>query len=141
MGLFRQYGDDQKYKSVLRNGAMAAILLFLAVLTLFPIYYMVISSFGPPNEIGAASYTLFPKYVTLDSYKFFFGFSKSSFRWIVNSMIVAGVVTLSNVVFAGMAGYAFAKVRFPGSKVLFFLLLFAMMVPYQVTQVPLYILV
>ena len=141
MGLFRQYGDNQKYKSVLRNGAMTAILLFLAVLTLFPIYYMVISSFGPPNEIGAASYTLFPKYVTLDSYKFFFGFSKSSFRWIVNSMIVAGVVTLSNVVFAGMAGYAFAKVRFPGSKFLFFLLLFAMMVPYQVTQVPLYILV
>ncbi len=72
MGLFRQYGDDQKYKSVLRNGAMAAILLFLAVLTLFPIYYMVISSFGTPNEIGAASYTLFPKFVTLDSYKFFF---------------------------------------------------------------------
>lgn len=46
-------------------------------------------------------------------------------------MIVASTVTLSNVVFAGMAGYAFAKIRFPGSKILFFLLLFAMMVPYQ----------
>jgi|GEM_PF-6900996 len=52
MGLFRQYGDDQKYKQVLRNGAMTAILLFLAVLTLFPIYYMVISSFGPPMRLG-----------------------------------------------------------------------------------------
>jgi multiple sugar transport system permease protein len=39
-----------------------------------------------------------------------------------------------------MAGYAFAKVRFKGSKFLFFLILMAMMIPYQVTQVPLYIL-
>lgn len=51
---------------------MTAILLILGLLTLFPIYYMIISSFGAPNEIGAASYTLIPKYYTLDSYKFFF---------------------------------------------------------------------
>ncbi|MDF2934628.1 MAG: carbohydrate transporter permease, partial [Paenibacillaceae bacterium] len=50
-------------------------------------------------------------------------------------------VTLSNVVFATMAGYAFSKVRFKGRAVLFTILLAAMMIPYQVTQVPLYILV
>lgn len=141
MGLFRQYGKDQKYKLMTRNTIMAAFLLVLGILTLFPIYYMVVSSFGPPNEAGAASYSLIPRNMTLDSYKCFFAFSKSSLRWIINSVIVAGVVTLSNVIFAGMAGYAFAKIKFPGSKQLFFLLLFAMMVPYQVTQVPLYILV
>ncbi len=141
MGLFRQYGKEQKYKLIARNTIMAAFLLVLGIVTLFPIYYMVVSSFGAPNEAGAASYSLIPRNMTLDSYKFFFAFSKSSLRWIMNSVIVASTVTLSNVIFAGMAGYAFAKIKFPGSKVLFFLLLFAMMVPYQVTQVPLYILV
>lgn len=141
MGLFRQYGKDQKNKLMARNTIMAVFLLILGIVTLFPIYYMVVSSFGAPNEAGAASYSLIPRNMTLDSYQFFFAFSKSSLRWIINSVIVASTVTLSNVIFAGMSGYAFAKIKFPGSKVLFFLLLFAMMVPYQVTQVPLYILV
>ena len=82
-----------------------------------------------------------PKSFSLDSYKFFFDYSEYSLRWILNSMLVAGVVTLCNVIFASLAGYAFAKLRFPGCKFFFFLLLVAMMIPYQVTQVPLYILV
>ncbi len=140
MGLYRRYGEKDKYKERIRNVIIAAVLIFLAVVTLFPIYYMIISSFGAPTEAGGASYSLIPKSFTLDSYKFFFGYSKYSFRWILNSMLVAGVVTVCNVVFASLAGYAFAKLRFPGCKVFFFLLLVAMMIPYQVTQVPLYIL-
>lgn len=140
MGLYRRYGEKDKYKERIRNVIIAAVLIFLAVVTLFPIYYMIISSFGAPTEAGGASYSLIPKSFTLDSYKFFFGYSKYSFRWILNSMLVAGVVTVCDVVFASLAGYAFAKLRFPGCKVFFFLLLVAMMIPYQVTQVPLYIL-
>ena len=140
MGLYRRYGEKDKYKERIRNVIIAAVLICLAVVTLFPIYYMIISSFGAPTEAGGASYSLIPKSFTLDSYKFFFGYSKYSFRWILNSMLVAGVVTVCNVVFASLAGYAFAKLRFPGCKVFFFLLLVAMMIPYQVTQVPLYIL-
>ena len=49
-------------------------------------------------------------------------------------------VVIGNVIFASMAGYAFAKIRFKGSSFLFGLILVAMMIPYQVTQVPLYIL-
>ena len=140
MGLYRRYGEKDKYKERIRNVIIVAVLICLAVVTLFPIYYMIISSFGAPTEAGGASYSLIPKAFTLDSYKFFFGYSKYSFRWILNSMLVAGVVTVCNVVFASLAGYAFAKLRFPGCKVFFFLLLVAMMIPYQVTQVPLYIL-
>jgi multiple sugar transport system permease protein len=98
------------------------------------------SSFGEPVEAGASSYSLFIKNPTLRSYKFFFDFSKYSLRWILNSFLVASVVTITNVIFATTAGYAFAKLRFTGNKVIFFILLAAMMIPYQVTQVPLYIL-
>lgn len=141
MGLFRKYHGKQKYKQILRNTLIALILVAIAVITLFPIYYMIISSFGAPTEAGGASYSLIPKTFTLDSYKFFFSYSKYSMRWILNSLIVASCVTLSNVFFASLAGYAFAKLRFPGCQFFFFVLLVAMMVPYQVTQVPLYILV
>lgn len=141
MGLYRKYSGKERYKAVIRNTLLAIVLLSIALITLFPIYYMIISSFGAPTETGGASYSLIPKIFTLDSYKFFFSFSKYSLRWIINSGIVAASVTISNVIFASLAGYAFAKLRFPGCRFFFFLLLVAMMVPYQVTQVPLYILV
>lgn len=52
MGLFRNYYGKQKYKQYTRNGLIAMILIIVAVITLFPIYYMVISSFGAPTEAG-----------------------------------------------------------------------------------------
>lgn len=141
MGLYKKYIGKYKYKAKIRNTFIAVILLCIAVVTLFPIYYMIVSSFGAPTEAGGASYSLIPKAFTLDSYKFFFDYSRYSVRWLFNSLVVAVTVTVCNVVFASLAGYAFAKMRFPGCKFFFFLLLVAMMVPYQVTQVPLYILV
>jgi len=141
MSLYKKYSEKEKGKRTFRNTMIAMFLLILGLTTLFPICYMIISSFSQPIEAGAASYSIIPKNPTLSSYKFFFDFSKYSFRWILNSFIVGASVTVSNVIFASMAGYAFAKLHFPGAKVLFFLIIFAMMVPYQVTQVPLYILV
>ncbi len=141
MALYKSYSKNEKGKQFFRNGMIMLILVILAVATLFPIYYMIMSSFGAPVESGAASYSLIIKKPTLASYQFFFDYSKYSLRWILNSFIVAGSVTVFNVVFATAAGYAFSKLRFAGNKVLFSLLLVAMMIPYQVTQVPLYILV
>lgn len=138
-GLYSKHLNNRK-ALYLRNGAIAFFLLLLAVATLFPIYYMIVSSFGAPVEAGGASYSLFPKKLTLASYKFFFDFSPYSARWLINSLVVAVAVVLGNVLFASLAGYAFAKLRFRGKRLLFFALLSAMMIPYQVTQVPLYML-
>jgi len=137
------YSNHTGRKSVklARNTFMIIVLVLFALATLFPIYFMIISSFGDPVEAGALSYTLWPTKISLDSYKFFFDYSEYSYRWLLNSLIVAGSVTVFNVVFATLAGYAFSKIRFKGRNVLFFILLCAMMIPYQVTQVPLYILI
>ncbi|TJY42301.1 carbohydrate ABC transporter permease [Cohnella pontilimi] len=139
MALYKNTGNPARRIS--RNAAIGVLLLIFALATLFPIYFMVISSFGDPVEAGAMNYTLWPGKFTLDSYKFFFNYSKYSFRWLLNSLVVAGSVMVFNVVFASMAGFAFSKLRFRGRNVLFAVLLCAMMIPYQVTQVPLYILV
>lgn len=140
MALYKTYSNRDKKKQYLRNGIISIVLILMVLATLFPIYYMIISSFGEPIEAGAASYSLLIKKFTLESYKFFFNYSKYSYRWILNSFIVAGAVTITNVLFATTAGYAFAKLRFAGNKLIFFIILVAMMIPYQVTQVPLYIL-
>lgn len=140
MSLYKSYGGNKRYEIIYKGISMTFLLLF-AVATLFPIYFMIISSFGDPVEAGAVSYSLIPSKFTLDSFKFFFNYSEYSVRWILNSLLIASVATVSNVVFAGMAGYAFSKIKFPGRKWLFFLLLIAMMIPYQVVQVPLYILI
>lgn len=138
-GLYSQHLNRPWLRWV-RNGLIALVLILQAAATLFPIYYMIVSSFGAPVEAGGASYSLFPTTLTLDSYKFFFDFSPYSARWLLNSLIVGVITVLGNVVFASLAGYAFAKIRFKGKRFLFFALLCAMMIPYQVTQVPLYML-
>lgn len=140
MALFNNHLGNRAARYT-RNTIIVALLLLFALATLFPIYFMVMSSFGDPVEAGAISYSIWPGKFSLESYKFFFNFSEYTYRWLLNSLIVATVIMVSNVVFATMAGYAFAKIDFKGRNVLFAVLLAAMMIPYQVTQVPLYILI
>lgn len=138
-GLYSQHLRDPKIR-VIRNAVMGVFLFFFAVVVLFPLVYMLAWSFGPAQEMSSGSYAIFPKTWSMDSYRHFFQSSQYSVKWLWNSFVVAAATVVSNVIFASMAGYAFAKIRFKGSRFLFFFILMAMMIPYQVTQVPLYIL-
>jgi len=138
-GLYSQHLRDPKVR-VARNLVMGIFLFFFAAVVLFPLVYMLAWSFGPAQEMSSGSYAIFPKTWSLDSYRYFFKSNQYSVKWLWNSFVVAAATVVSNVIFASMAGYAFAKIRFKGSTFLFFLILMAMMIPYQVTQVPLYIL-
>lgn len=139
MSLYSSFNSSKKAGTI-RNILIMLFLLFFALVSLFPIYFMIGQSFGDPVEAGAATFSLLPRKFSLGSYAFFFDYSKYSVRWLLNSLIVASLTTLANVVFAAMAGYSFAKMKFKGQKWIFSILLIAMMIPYQVTQVPLYIL-
>lgn len=139
-GLYSQHLNNKKVL-YFRNTVITIVLVLLAVATLFPIVYMIMSSFGPNVATAGNMRTIFPSRWTLESYQAFFDFNEYSVKWIWNSVVVAVFTVLGNVVFASMAGYAFAKIRFKGSKLLFATILVAMMIPYQVTQVPLYILI
>lgn len=138
-GLYSQHLHNKKVL-YLRNTIITIVLVVFAAATLFPIVYMILSSFGPNVSTAGNMRTIFPSRWTLESYKAFFNFSPYSMRWIWNSLVVAAGTVIGNVLFASMAGYAFAKIRFKGNNILFALILVAMMIPYQVTQIPLYIL-
>lgn len=89
-----------------------------------------INIFKLPPEIFGAPPTLsnYAKVFTVTPYA----------RWILNTVIYAGFVTIGNLVFDAMAGYAFAKLRFPGKDVIFTVLLGTLMVPFPVTIIPVY---
>lgn len=139
-GLYSQHVNNKKML-YLRNTIIILVLVTLAVCCLFPLFYMIVNSFGPAVEAASSNRSVFPTSWSLDSYKAFFSFSEYSVKWLANTFVVSACQVLGNVVFASLAGYAFAKLKFKGKNFLFNLILIGMMIPYQVTQVPLYILI
>ena len=115
------------------------VLILGSISMIFPFVWMVLTSFKTQAESMAIPPQILPSHWNLDS--FVKALQSLPFT---NLYINTGLLILFRVIFAvvfsSMAGYAFAKIRFKGSKILFGLILVAMMIPYQVTQVPLYIL-
>lgn len=118
--------------------AATAVLLLWAVLTLFPLYWMILTAFSPPSEATIFPPRWIPSAVTLENFRWLFGHVAMG-RWFLNSFVVAGSVTLLSLLLNAMAGYAFAKLRFPRRELLFWLLLSLMMVPEIVTLIPVYV--
>ena len=139
-GLYSQHVNNKKML-YLRNTIIILMLVTLAVCCLFPLFYMIVNSFGPAVEAASSNRSVFPTSWSLDSYKAFFSFSEYSVKWLANTFVVSACQVLGNVVFASLAGYAFAKLKFKGKNFLFNLILIGMMIPYQFTQVRLYILI
>lgn len=117
------------------------LILTIGLLTVIsPFAWMVLSSIKPYGEIMHVPPTWWPSHATLDNYRSLFARLKIS-TYLFNSVLVAVAVTLGNIVFCSMVGYALAKVDFVGRRVVLFLVLGILMVPGVVTFVPLFILV
>ena len=116
---------------------MLAAGLFLVVI---PFLWMLVSSFKPEAEVRRVPPTWIPETTTLENYRTLF--TELDFpTYFVNSVVVALAVTVGNMVFCSMLGYALAKLEFPGKKALFVIVLGTLMVPGVVTFVPLFVLV
>lgn len=115
------------------------ILVLIAGSMLIPFFAMVNMSFSPSNEIFSYPPKLFSKHFTLDNYRNVFA-SIPVAKYFFNSLIVAVITTFGQVMFSAFAGYAFARLKFKGSGVLFLVLLITMMVPPQVNIIPLFFL-
>jgi multiple sugar transport system permease protein len=109
------------------------------VAMLMPFAWMLLGSLRTDAEIRANPTRFLPENPTLDNFTELFG--RLDFTtFFVNSVLVAVFVTLGNIVFSSMVGYALAKLEFRGKRVLFVLVLATLMVPGVVTFVPLFVL-
>jgi len=116
-----------------------AALLLLAVVTATPLVWMVSASLMADGEANSEPPPFFPSEVTWEHYRELFTRLDLG-RHFLNSLLLATAVTLSSLLLNSMAGYAFAKLRFPGRNRLFALLLAAMVIPAQVSMLPLFLL-
>jgi multiple sugar transport system permease protein len=113
-----------------------AILSIYALITLIPFIWALSASFKTLEEIVSGTVNFIPKHFTLDNYKQIFVEQKLFPRWMFNSLFIAVVGTALNLLFNSMAGYALARLSFPGKKSLFIIILAVLMIPGQVTMIP-----
>src|SRR5450756_58891 len=111
---------------------------FVAVIT--PFVWMILGSFKGQGELLRVPPTWWPESPTLENYRTLFG-KQSFLRYFFNSAFVAVVITVANVTFSSMVGYALAKLTFRGKKLVFALVMGTLMIPGMVTFVPLFVLV
>ena len=116
-----------------------AILIAYALLMFVPFAWSIITSFKTlPDSVRL---TILPDPFTLSAWEYAWTKLEPPLpRLFFNSAIIAVVVTVSNVVLGSMAGYAFARLRFPGREVLFLIVLATLMIPDQLRLVPVYLL-
>ena len=114
------------------------ILLTLgALIFLYPFIWMVLASLSPENQIG--NLTFLPSMLTLSSYKQML--SKIPIgRSFFNSLFVSSVITFGVLVFGSMVGYALSRLEFKGRNLIFYIIIFTMTLPFQITLIPQYIL-
>lgn len=120
---------------------LVTVLLWLsAVLVAFPFYWMIRSSLMLEKEIMRFPPIWIPPSPSLQNFADVL--TKQPFgRYIVNSLVVALIVTAGQLIVAAMGAYAFARLRFPGRDRIFLLYLATMIIPTQVTLIPQYVLI
>lgn len=124
-----------------RGAGRVIVPLLLAVatlITLFPFYAMVILSLKPAAGLTFPD-ALWPVGLTTEAYAEVLG-GNDLVRWVFNTLVYSLVSVVLVLLLASMAGYAFAKKRFPGRTAMFWSFLAMLMVPYHITLIPSFIL-
>ncbi|MET3987218.1 carbohydrate ABC transporter permease [Streptomyces sp. PvR034] len=118
----------------LASVALHGTLVVAAVIAVFPVLWILLTSLKPPQQ---AVSTDFIKDPTLDNYRYLVDHT-SFFTWFGNSVLVAGITTVLGVFIAATTGYAVSRFKFPGMKPLMWTLLVTQMFPMAILIVPLY---
>jgi multiple sugar transport system permease protein len=118
---------------------VAALVAAGAICVFFPFFWMAVTSLKTVPEIQRVPLTIAPdRWTNLDNFREVFHRQPFA-RFLLNSALVAAVSALSSVIVSSLAGYGFAKFRFPGHSVFFFAIVGILMVPFQSVVVPLYL--
>lgn len=128
----------QAHASRLIMGLAYLLLALTAVTMVFPFYWMVATSLKTEARVFAFPPEWIPNPPILDNYRYIF--TEIAFdRYVFNSLKVSLLWTLGVVLSSSLAAYAFARVRFRGRDTLFMITLAALMIPGQITMIPLYV--
>ncbi|HOA17594.1 MAG TPA: carbohydrate ABC transporter permease [Fervidobacterium sp.] len=118
------------------------LLIFLAIVWIYPYIWLFISSFKPAEDIYT---TFWPKSLTLDHYKFIFimanRFERPFVRAFFNSLFISTTVTFSVIITSALVGYAISRIKFKAGKTLFNFTIWQMLFPGFMFMIPLFVLI
>jgi multiple sugar transport system permease protein len=123
--------------STVRRIILYVALAVLAVPFVLPTVWMITSSLKPISEIFAFPPALWPAHPTLDAYAKAFELQPFA-RQYFNSLYISVLVTAGTMLISSLAGYAFARIRFRGQNLLFLVVLVGLLIPSEVTIVPMF---
>lgn len=114
------------------------LLISIAVIMLMPFLWMLSTSLKDPTQIFTFPPEFIPSSINIESY--ITVLTDTYFlRQLFNSVYIGVAVTIGTLLLASMAGYAFARINFPGNSLIFILFLSVMMIPAEVTIIPLFL--
>lgn len=125
-----------------RVGSVVAHVLLIgaSILMLYPLLWMLSASFRPENEIFTSN-SIWPSSISLDAYfRGWNGLRIGFGTFFVNSLVIAVLAIIGNLVTCSLAAFAFSRLEFKGRKFWFAMMLMTLMLPYQVTLIPQYVL-
>lgn len=131
--------NNVKTKRILKfNWIWNVLVVFGALFMLLPFVWMVLTSLKTPAEIQAIPLKFFPdNWLNFQNYIDLF--KRQPFHlYVWNTIVVSGISTFTSVIFSAMAGYGFAKFKFPLKEFWFFSILALLMIPFQAIVIPLY---
>lgn len=131
---FRKY---RRIKMEWPDLAANLIVVLLALLNLFPFYWMITSSFKTSSGIFKMPPDWFPTVFYYQNYIDLFT-GQPILRWAFNSILVSVCTTLLVIVCSAMAAYAVSMLDFPGKKIVFAVVIFSLMIPKEIFIVPLF---
>ena len=122
------------------RGPVYCVLALIGVVWIFPFLWMALGSVKTQREILASPSKLLPEHATLENFTQWF--QELNFgSYFTNSLVVAVITVLGNIVFCSMVGYALAKMKFAGKNIVFGAVMVTLMVPSVATFVPLFVIV
>jgi len=122
---------------LLTNASVYALLTLVAVIVLFPIIWMFLTSFKPEHEVQQYPPTILPKTWTFGAYDQVLTLYPFV-RFLVNSLLISIAVTLGTLISCAMAAFALVYLRFRGKEVIFLIVLGTLLIPFAATMVPIF---
>lgn len=120
----------------MRKVLFYVLLTLAALMFIYPFIWMISASLAPEKEL--AQLTLFPSQFTLQSYEQLFDKIPIG-KAFLNSMLVSSTVVIGVLIFGSMIGYALSRLQFKGRNFIFYLIIFTMTLPFQITLIPQYV--
>jgi arabinogalactan oligomer / maltooligosaccharide transport system permease protein len=132
-----KWSESSKAQGLIQVTLIRLIIWIVIVLVMFPVVYVVMTSFkGDGRSLSATS--LFPKEYTLDLYRQLLSGNSNFLNWVKNSLYMGLISGALQVIFATFGGYAFSRMRFPGRKHGILFLLIIQMLPINMQVVAYY---